>query len=121
MVTLPDKVNDFIKIIFFNLESNFDQATQKIKKAILYGKINFNDANYCDINMMSKFKSPSLCSKNPVIYYKFERQMSDEKLGNFYLGNETSDINLGHISVPVSTSFQRWKTRSFLIIILIIT
>ena len=45
--------------VFFNLNSNFDQATQKkTKKAILYGKINFINAKYDGINMMSKFKAP---------------------------------------------------------------
>ena len=48
-----------MKIKFFNLNSNFDQATQKInKKAILYGKNNYNNANYYGINMMSKIKAP---------------------------------------------------------------
>ena len=50
---------NFVKIKFFILNSNFDQATQKInKKAILYGKNNYNNANYYGINMMSKIKAP---------------------------------------------------------------
>ena len=61
---------NFIKIKFFDFKSNFDQATQKkIKKAILYGKINFNDAKNCGTNMMSQINAPIHSYKNPRIYY----------------------------------------------------
>ena len=63
---------NFIKIKFFYLKSNFDQATQKkIKKAILYGKINFNNANYYGIIMMTKTKAPIHSCKNPRIFFLF--------------------------------------------------
>ena len=39
---------------------------------------------------MSKIKAPIYSYKNPVIYYKLEIEMSDEKFGNFYLGPQTS-------------------------------
>ena len=70
----PDE--NFIKIKFFNLFSNFDKTSQKIKKAILYGNINYNNIKHHSINMISKLKAPIWCSKNPVIYNQNGFQLS---------------------------------------------
>ena len=57
---------NFINIKFFNLNSNFDQATHKeIKKAILCGKFNCNNAKYCGTNMMSQINAPIQGYTNP--------------------------------------------------------
>ena len=64
------------------------------KRAILYGKINSNNANYCDINMMSKLKAPIHDYKNPGIYYENDSGNWQKKFGNFYLAKEPRYINL---------------------------
>ena len=61
---------NFTKIKIFNLKSNFDQASQKkIKKAMLYGKINFKNANYHDIIFMPKANAPNHNYKKALLYY----------------------------------------------------
>ena len=87
----------------FNLKSNFGQATQKkFKKAILYGKINFNNANYYGIIMMSKINAPIHSYKNPQIYYQCPK-IWQKKFGNFFcnffLRNDTRYVDLDLISV----------------------
>ena len=75
---------------------------KKIKKAILYGKTNFNDAKCCATNMMSKVKVPFYSyksgDKSTVIHYQLKIKM----FGNLYLANKTryidSDVKLGSSS-----------------------
>ena len=75
---------------FFYLNSNFDQGyTKKIKKAILYGKINYNNAKHVGTNMMSQIIVPIHSTINPRIYYQQISELSTDNFGNFYLGNRT--------------------------------
>ena len=67
---------------------------KKIKKAILYYKINYNNANYCGTNMMSQINAPIQGYTNPLIYYQFK---INKRFGNFYLVNKTSYIDSDHI------------------------
>ena len=94
----------------------FDQATQKkIKKAILYGKFNFNDANYHGIIMMSKPKAPIHSYKNPTICYQngviISKPSSSSKLfsfKHFFTTNEASydDLELNPVPTLFNNLFQ---------------
>ena len=77
---------------FFNFKYNFDQTTQKkIKKAMLFGKINSNNANYHDIIMMPKTNAPIHSYESPQIYYqppKSSVSFSFSFFGNLFLKND---------------------------------
>ena len=81
------------------------------KKAMLYGKINFNLAKWDDINLMSKTKAPFQNKKYPYLYYKFRVNENENGGGswqksfgnffvNFYLGSWASYVNSDIFSVP---------------------
>ena len=69
------------------------------------GKINFNNANYYGIIIMSKINAPIHSYDTSQIYYqrpKIWQKMCGNFFGNFFLANETryinSDVNLGSSS-----------------------
>ena len=76
-----------------------------IKKAFLYCQINYSNANYYDINMMSKFKAPFLSYRNPAIHYSKGILRTNSKYNRSSRLYLKSYINLDCISVPINTSF----------------
>ena len=61
---------------------------------MLYGKINFKNANYHDIIMMPKTNAPIHRYKKAPIYYFAKNQLSKKMFGNFYLVPQMPYINL---------------------------
>ena len=84
---------------------------KKIKKAILYGKNNFNNAKYYGINMMSQINAPIYSCKNPRIYYQNGFQNFNEKRPRLFSANTKRYLAVqpNHESAGVpnpSTSFE---------------
>ena len=97
-----NKYQNFIKIKFFNVNYNSDQATQKkIKKAILNGKINYNNANYYGTNMMSKFIAPFYSYKRDKNLVRYYPKSFGNFFGNLFLSFQTSYDDLDFTSTDL--------------------
>ena len=104
------------------LQAKKELVKQTIKKAILYGKIYSNNANYLDIIKMSQINAPIHSYQNSQIYYQ-RPKIWQKKFGNFFsnflinffLANETRYINSDLISEQSKkvflTFFLTFKTR----------
>ena len=95
----PKKINNNLLMMQEKLEK-----CVYIKKAILFGKINYNNANYYGTIKMSKVKVPlyiyNSSEKNPVIHYQNQKYNLGKFFGNFFLGNGTRYVDLDQIIVP---------------------
>ena len=93
---------------------------------MLYCKINFNNAKYSDIIIMSQVNAPIHSCENQQIYYQSHKLWFLEKEKILYLAKETRYVDSDIFSIVVFFIFPRaWKqfpfqktflkTRSFLI------
>ena len=81
------KLNSLIyTLILINLH-------KKIKEAIAYGKINYNNANFYGTNMMTKLKAPFYNYENPVMNYQNSFGKNNESFGIFYSGTNNFRVN----------------------------
>ena len=99
---------NFVKNKFFNLKSNYDQASQKnFKNSILYGKIIFKYAKDGGTILMSQAKAPfhsyKSSGKNPKPCYQSFLTCFNILQNNFYLGNQ---MQYGNLDDNLTSSFK---------------
>ena len=102
--------NWIVKRIVINL-AVFVKAFNYIKKAILYGKINSNNANYYDINMMSQFIA---IKPHEYTTLRFGKQSLAMSLAIFILRTiRNTSIRTLIWDHHYFLIYRVWKTRSF--------
>ena len=93
---------------------------KNIKKAILYGKISSNNANFLDITKTSQINSQKRTLKR-IKYTTHPKPAVKKKkkkcLGFFYLANETSYTNSDHDTVPLKLPVSLFVLEPWLVLV----